>query len=376
MGQSDVLLDVLQETYGAAVDPSRWAFALGKLGSALGGMGTVVEIHNKATGELGSLDSGLMGPTASKRYEDRFFRLNPRVRYSSRAPESAIFHDNSIGAAEVLNLDPYYNEFLAPAGLRYFLSANLVQTPDMRITAAVQRTRRQGHVGDPEIAVMTALLPHLQQAIQLHLTFMQALAHADSLGAALSDTPTAIFLLSRSGDVRFANDAGIALKNVPDLFEHASRQLVLKNVSHRAAFNRALQNALQTTDGVIGQSAQALKIARENGTHLTIRVAPVTMPETPLALVAKDVAIMVTITGNQNPTTATLQDVAQAMFGLTPREASLAVGLATGLSTANLAEKHAISINTVRWHLASVRDKLGVRSQKDIVRTILALPTS
>lgn len=373
MATSDIILDVLHETYGAAADPSLWAGALGKMGAALGGMGTVVEIHNKTTGELGSLDSGLLGPTATKRYEDRFFKLNPRVRHSSQAIEGAIFHDSSIGTADVLDRDPYYNEFLAPVGLRYFLSANLVQTRDMRITVAVQRTPRQGHVGDPEIAVMTALLPHLQQAVQLHLTFMQVRARADSLRDALSDMPTALFLLNRSGDVRYANEAGIALQNLPDLFEHPSGQLVLKDVSQRAAFNRAVQFALYTRDGAIGQSAQPLKVARENGTHLTIRVAPVTMPETPLAMVAKDAAVMVTITGNQSLTTATTREIAQAVFGLTPRESDLAIDLAMGLSTFNLAEKHAISINTVRWHLASVRDKLGVRSQKDIVRAILAL---
>lgn len=60
-----------------------------------------------------------------------------------------------------------------------------------------------------------------------------------------------------------------------------------------------------------------------------------------------------------------------ALYGLTPAETEVALALAGGTSLAGIAESRHVSLNTVRTHAARLREKLGVRSQAEIVRKVL-----
>lgn len=54
-------------------------------------------------------------------------------------------------------------------------------------------------------------------------------------------------------------------------------------------------------------------------------------------------------------------------FGLTPAEARIAAGLASGLSTTEMARRFGIQPNTVRAHLKRVLSKCGARRQTELV---------
>jgi len=61
-------------------------------------------------------------------------------------------------------------------------------------------------------------------------------------------------------------------------------------------------------------------------------------------------------------------------FDLTPAQARVAAALAEGLSAAEIASEHAVSLNTVRSQIQSVMGKLGVRRQAEVVATLARLP--
>ncbi|MFC4726230.1 LuxR C-terminal-related transcriptional regulator [Glycocaulis abyssi] len=60
-----------------------------------------------------------------------------------------------------------------------------------------------------------------------------------------------------------------------------------------------------------------------------------------------------------------------ALYGLTPSELAVALALTGGASLQDIAAERGVTINTVRTHAARLREKLGVHSQADIVRTTL-----
>lgn len=60
-----------------------------------------------------------------------------------------------------------------------------------------------------------------------------------------------------------------------------------------------------------------------------------------------------------------------ALYGLTPSELAVALALTGGASLQEIASERGVTINTVRTHTARLREKLGVHSQADIVRTTL-----
>lgn len=65
----------------------------------------------------------------------------------------------------------------------------------------------------------------------------------------------------------------------------------------------------------------------------------------------------------------------QSAFDLTPSEASILLGLASGSTLKEYADERGLKITTARWHLANVLRKTGGKSQADLVRQALKLHT-
>lgn len=65
-------------------------------------------------------------------------------------------------------------------------------------------------------------------------------------------------------------------------------------------------------------------------------------------------------------------DVAAAIFGLSPAQREVAGLVVEGLSNREIAERLAITANTVRTHLNRVFEKTGVRTQPALVRVLLS----
>ena len=59
------------------------------------------------------------------------------------------------------------------------------------------------------------------------------------------------------------------------------------------------------------------------------------------------------------------------LFDLTPAEARLAWSLAQGLSIAEAAEAHGLTVETARYYSKKIYAKTGARGQVDLVRNIL-----
>jgi DNA-binding CsgD family transcriptional regulator len=58
-------------------------------------------------------------------------------------------------------------------------------------------------------------------------------------------------------------------------------------------------------------------------------------------------------------------------YGLTNQEQTLTRLVCRGLSTREIADRLHITTNTVQDHLKSIFDKVGVRSRRELVTTIL-----
>jgi DNA-binding CsgD family transcriptional regulator len=61
------------------------------------------------------------------------------------------------------------------------------------------------------------------------------------------------------------------------------------------------------------------------------------------------------------------------LYDLTPAEARLWANLAAGATLAEIAERHRVSVNTLRVQLGSLFQKVGVHRQADLVRRALEI---
>jgi DNA-binding CsgD family transcriptional regulator len=116
----------------------------------------------------------------------------------------------------------------------------------------------------------------------------------------------------------------------------------------------------------LGTGATVL-ISRENARPLSIIVVPMAVLGLSISIRA---AAILFITDPEQDVHISAQ-ILQQSFGLTPAEARITNLLVQGKSLATIRDELSISYSTVRAHLRSIFDKVGVRRQSELVSVIL-----
>ena len=66
-------------------------------------------------------------------------------------------------------------------------------------------------------------------------------------------------------------------------------------------------------------------------------------------------------------------EIIQSLFDLTPSEARVARGLASGMTTEDIASQSSVSRNTVRSQVRGVLEKTGCKRQAEVVALLTGL---
>jgi DNA-binding CsgD family transcriptional regulator len=73
--------------------------------------------------------------------------------------------------------------------------------------------------------------------------------------------------------------------------------------------------------------------------------------------------------------TQTWREVLSGLYGFTRAETEVTLLLLEGATVGDIVRRRGTTANTVRTHLKRIFDKLGARSQADLVRRLLSGPT-
>ena len=104
-----------------------------------------------------------------------------------------------------------------------------------------------------------------------------------------------------------------------------------------------------------------------------VTVIPVEMIAASLVWGATSAAFLLSIVDANSSAVPPAVEVAQLQYGLTPKEAAVAVALCEGLSVEEIAHRACRSDVTIRNHIKRCLPKVGVHSQKDLVLVLTGL---
>ena len=166
-----------------------------------------------------------------------------------------------------------------------------------------------------------------------------------------------VLLLDAQGHVLHANRRAEALLKAADGLTLVGRRLVPTRAADSEGLARLIRRAAAGRGGVVG-------VARAPGPPAYL-VQAVTLRG---ALAGADAAAAVLVLVSAPQATAAASADARAtllvgLYGLTAREARVAVAVGTGVGVPQVARDLGVSANTVHTHLRRVFDKLGVHSQ-------------
>jgi len=339
----------------AALNPALWSETLWQVGQLVGSDFSVFDHIDKRTGQvtLGFTDRPDHVAEVRERYEAYFHRINPRFDVARRLPLDTVMHDDHIGDDKTISGLEFYADFLKPSGLKYFIGSGVADDAEQTVVFSLQRSADRGRASEEQKRHFAAILPDLRNATAIHLRMARAPSGA-MLAAAFDRLADPLAVVREDGRLVFANLAMRRLLAAGDIFR--LWRGALEGAAPRV--HRALASLYHQAGRCGGLARTA--VHRPDG-PLILRLAPLERDDAQVLDAGKWRCFCLIVDDPARPRWAEVGE-AMALFGFTRREAVVGTHLAAGLGVDQIAARLGVSRNTVRSHLAMLREKLGVRS--------------
>lgn len=369
----DRLGHVLERLYAAAFDWNRWPDALLAIEDFTESAGTAINLIPKTSSDPALLLTGLkldcrFGRDEMEEYARDVLPYCPRLAAGTENPQLTYLVDYMVISEAQKDRDLAYRWYRRH-DLRYHIGAPLLATEHHLVMWSLQRSPDQGHAQRKDIELFELLKPHLALAVQLADRIGTLTAHHRFQVEALATLPQAMFYLSSSGRILFANAAGEQLLIQGDGLTVDSGPLRTRKHVEQTIVDRLIAQAI--SPGPEGSGGWA-RLERMSGQlPYTIFIAPLPGEDTLLAnCQARVLAIVYDPMTRRGPSTEMLVSA----YGLTPSEARLAHALACGHNLTSASAVLGTTVATARTHLKPIFKKMGVNRQSELVRLLCGFP--
>jgi DNA-binding NarL/FixJ family response regulator len=192
----------------------------------------------------------------------------------------------------------------------------------------------------------------------------------DSATAVLNRLPIGVILVTSDAKILFFNGkAKIYLEKSDGLVVGPDRICRATLPGENKALSKLLQETLSPTTENKSEAEFAISLTRmESDSPLNIMVAPIGT-----GVAGKGAVLFVS--DPAEPVELSVESIC-GLYGLTPAEGRLALGLTNGHTLEILAEKWGVSMHTVRSQLRQVFRKTDTSRQSEVVKLILTGPAA
>jgi DNA-binding CsgD family transcriptional regulator len=373
MYTEDAMLKLVDLVYATACDPSKWESFLQALSDAVGGSGA--DILTMTSGDRPAvhvqIGVGIVGPELRREYRV----AGARDPFMLAAKRVGFFRTGAIGIGEafVPTSQLLRSEFYNDVGKRFDyvggLSAVIAINP--KVTSAISVCRHpNASFGEPDVALIRALMPHLQRAVQVHTRLAEADAREGALcemlnriatGAALVDSDGNVLFLNESARIAVAEGDGLALDHGRLCTARYRETLILQNL---------IAGASRTTDGEGSHPGGILLVERPSGKR-SFQVVVSPMSTSNMEVLAPPLARAIVFIVNPDHAPEPDGVLIRRFYGFSRAEADVALLLLHDRTAQEIADLLCVSINTVRFHIKHMLSKAGARRQSELVRLLL-----
>ena len=375
MTPRDTFDRILMSLHDAMLDDAHWPQTSALIDDACGMKGNALVVGKGQSQQDGEIFlarfcyHGERHPERERWYFDLYYPQDERVPRVAQLPDSSLVRIDDLYTEEELMRSPAYNEGLPRGGYQHGLNVRLDGPEESSIVWTLADSSASGGWGSGQIELIERLLPHVRQYVQVRW----ALASAEALGASLrellSNTRVGVIYLDKRGRIEELNDrADNLLRRGNGLSERDSFLTAWLTVDN-ANLQKLLAQALppQGSQGVSG----SMIVRRGRGQlNLAVHVSPVSISQTDFG--ARRVAALVLVVDMGSRTEINAELVTEVL-GLTAAESQVAVMLAEGRTTRDIAVITGRRQNTVYVLIKRAYKKLGVSRQVDLVRLVLSL---
>ena len=294
---------------------------------------------------------------------------NPGVAFAALTPPMTVGLTERMVSDRDLERSEFYQTLMRPLGLWRAAIVNVHRDESVLAPMGFLRTRKERPFGERELLDLRRLAPHLNRALRVSLRLRELETRAESLAPEMADRAlVALVLTDATG--RIAETNGLARAILAERDGLVIRDGVLRVARNEegAELARLIREAagsrVMPMSGVMRVSRPSLR------RPLPLVVAPTRNAASPFG---RSHAVRVSFADPERAPEADAALLAR-LYGLTPREARVAVSLLQGRSPAEAAAELAMTENTVRTHIRHAFEKTGVERLSDFVRLLMQGP--
>ncbi len=363
-------LSVVEGIYDAAVDPSRWANALGKLARPMNGGGNLV-MHDPVIAAGNCHIYADWDPESVALYNAYYASKNAWLnRISNRPVGKAEPAEYFLSRSDLFRTE-WYNDYLRPHGIVSGIGVTVMRDSSRFVSASVLLPLCSDETQASCVSLLQRVTPHIERALKVNRQLSAAEFRWSTAEQCFNRLNVGIAVVGNDRKIIFSNaEAARIFRKDDGLIVNREGRLVAgadaDNQRLRKIFELLLGNTqLDDESGVM--SVQRRSEARAYGLLVTRLHPPTEMfgRRGPMALVfISDVL-------SQRPSAERLAEA----FDLTPSEARMLYVLLDGQSLVASAARLDISVNTAKFHLKALFEKMGCSRQADLVQTAMAHPS-
>jgi DNA-binding CsgD family transcriptional regulator len=363
MYTTDDLDPLIDSLYEASLDPAQWPRFLAGLAARLNGIMPTLFLHDTQS-QRGTLafNVGWDGSIVQA-YKDYFSERNVWLRGGPHLLQVGKVRTSHMMCSrrELLHSE-WYADVCQPCGFSQGIGATVFKDGSLTSNIAVFADSQQ-EFGAEQMALVSALLPHLQRALKTHLHLAEERLRAQNLMAALDGLVTGLILVGSGAKVLYMNEAAEEIIRTRAGLSVEGGTLKALRSNDTAALHALIGPAAQTSARRAQHAGGTLKIKRLTGLPLELMVSPIrTRPVSTLTEPAV-AAIYATV-----PQEVRFESQVLACYGLTPTEIKVAQAIALGLSGSQAAASLGIRYNTLKTHLKRIFQKTHTRRQAELLR--------
>lgn len=345
----------------AGLDPSAWQKALDVVVAQTESHGAILlPLAGSALANIPFTER--LGESTDAYFRDDWHLRDERYKGLPLMVQRGVFDDLDIVSADKIKRHPYYQEFLRPYNLGWFVGVK-VACGDELWCLSIQRAINQGPFSEAEKRYFASLSNRLSASAAL----AQALGAATAAGAlqAFEATGKAVVLVNRSGEVFSANKSAERLLGGDVRIE--KRRLIASDMRATTTLNATLHNLIRQRTGG-GLSAPVVLPRRGKRPILAYPVKLESSAGNALAD-CQALIILIDLDQRHRPPETVLRET----FQLTTAEARLARRLAAGESLESATEQIGIGVGTGRNQLKSIFAKVSVKRQSELVAVLAVI---
>jgi DNA-binding CsgD family transcriptional regulator len=281
------------------------------------------------------------------------------------AQHSGFLTDLDVLTLEELDQEPIYRDMWRPRGVGWAVGTAIPIPTGEKLTLILTRLTERGPVERSVVQKLDELRPHLARSALLSARLQLERARIASETLAALGLPALV--LDEQGKVLAANHLIEAMTSY--VHWRAQDRVSLKD---RAA-DHFLRDAIAAIDVAGGTSVRSFPV-RDTGTEamMVAHVIPIRLSARDIFVRCAAALVLTPVTLPQAPPV----ELVQSLFDLTPAEARVARGLASGKTVEDIATDGGISPNTIRTHVRGVLEKTGCNRQVDIVALLTAISST